>query len=98
MKLRIEACAEAEIWQAIEHYEGCREGLGSDFSIEVDACFDWIMQHPLAWPVFDGTARRCQLRRFPYAVVIKPHSIRSLFLRSCTNIANQVTGIDSLEA
>jgi toxin ParE2 len=69
MKLKIEACAEAEIWQAIEHYEGCREGLGSDFSIEVDACFDWIMQHPLAWPVFDGTARRCQLRRFPYAVV-----------------------------
>ena len=69
MKLRIEACAEEEIWQAIEHYESCREGLGSDFSREVDASFDWIMQHPMAWPEFDGTARRCQLRRFPYAVV-----------------------------
>ena len=49
MKLRIEACAEAEIWQAIEHYEGCREGLGSDFSIEVDACFDWIMVFRPRW-------------------------------------------------
>ena len=71
MKLVIEANAEAEAMHAIKHYEACRDGLGLDFSRELDAGFEWILQHPLAWPVFDEGARRCQLRRFPYVVVYR---------------------------
>jgi plasmid stabilization system protein ParE len=80
MKFRLEDRAEAEIWQAIEHYESCRPGLGEEFGLELEAAFQQILAHPLAWPKLDASLRRCQVRRFPYAVIyrVRPREIQIL--------------------
>lgn len=61
--------AEEELFEAIEYYEGCREGLGYDFVMEVYSSIDNIVDYPKAWPILEGDVRRCQTRRFPYGVI-----------------------------
>jgi len=61
--------AEAEFLEAIEYYEGCGEGLGYDFAMEVYAAIDNILAYPQAWPILEGDVRRHQTRRFPYGVI-----------------------------
>jgi plasmid stabilization system protein ParE len=61
--------AETEFQEAIDYYEGCQTGLGFDFALEVHAAVKNICDYPMAWPVLDGTIRRCLTNRFPYGVV-----------------------------
>ncbi len=61
--------AEAEFNEAIEYYEGCELGLGYDFSIEVLAAIQHIINYPTAWPIIEEDIRRCLVNRFPYGVV-----------------------------
>jgi toxin ParE1/3/4 len=61
--------AEAEFNEAIDYYEECEPGLGYDFSIEVFASIQNIVNYPTAWPVMEEDVRRCLVYRFPYGVV-----------------------------
>jgi len=61
--------ATAEFEQAIEYYEGCREGLGYEFALEVYSTVTRILEYPDAWPVVEGEIRRSLLHRFPFGVL-----------------------------
>ena len=61
--------AESEFHEDIDYYEGCELGLGYDFSIEVLATIQNIVNYPTAWPVIEEDVRRCLVNRFPYGVV-----------------------------
>ena len=60
--------AEADVREAAFWYEGKREGLGAEFTLELDALYDRIAQSPRQFPEIGDGARRALLRRFPYAV------------------------------
>ncbi|MDI6753133.1 MAG: type II toxin-antitoxin system RelE/ParE family toxin [Thermodesulfobacteriota bacterium] len=61
--------AKDEFNEAIEYYEDCEPGLGYDFSIEVHAAIQIIINYPTAWPIIDEDVRRCLVNRFPYAII-----------------------------
>jgi plasmid stabilization system protein ParE len=61
--------AEKEFLEAIDYYEGHEENLGFDFAVEVYAAIGRAAEHPKAWPILEGEVRRCQTKRFPYAVL-----------------------------
>jgi len=61
--------AYAELFNSINHYEECETGLGYDFSIEVYASVQNILEYPKAWPILDDHIRRCQTNRFPYGIL-----------------------------
>lgn len=49
MKYRFHPEAEAEINDAVDYYEACREGLGLEFAREVHIAIKSICDFPLAW-------------------------------------------------
>ena len=52
--------AEADVREAAFWYEGKREGLGAEFTLELDALYDRIAQSPRQFPeIGDGRAARC---------------------------------------
>lgn len=61
--------AEAEFLEAINYYEKCEPGLGYDFSLEVAATIQNIINNPSSWPVVEEDARRCLVNRFPYGII-----------------------------
>jgi plasmid stabilization system protein ParE len=61
--------AEREFLEAVDYYEGREESLGFDFAVEVYATIARATEYPKAWPILEGEVRRCQTRRFPYAVL-----------------------------
>ena len=61
-----------ELLAAVDHYEVCDPGLGSDFALETDAAIRRIVQHPSAWSPLEGEVRQCKTRRFPFSIVYAP--------------------------
>ena len=61
--------AQVEFEQAIEYYEGCQDGLGYDFAIEIHDTIQNIVNFPGTWPELQSGIRRCLARRFPYGVL-----------------------------
>lgn len=61
--------AEAELNEAIDYYEECEPGLGYDFSTEVFAGIQNVVNYPTAWPVMEEDVRRCLINRFPYGIL-----------------------------
>ena len=72
-RLRFHPAASAEVIAAAEWYELAHEGLGLDFSAEVEAAVARIALSPSRWPVnrVDARTRHVGLRRFPYSVVYR---------------------------
>ena len=66
---RVLSCAEAELVEAVDYYNGQSPGLGYEFAAEVKASFDRITDFPDAWPKFGPRTRRCIVNRFPYGVL-----------------------------
>ena len=60
--------AEADVREAAFWHEDKREGLGTEFALELDALYDRIAQNPRQFPEIGEGARRALLHRFPYAV------------------------------
>jgi plasmid stabilization system protein ParE len=60
--------AEADVRDAAFWYESSREGLGAEFTLELDALYERIAQNPRQFPAIEEETRRALLRRFPYAV------------------------------
>lgn len=62
--------AEAELRQALEHYEQQRSGLGREFREEFEAALERVRHNPYLYAAEDDSgARLCPLRRFPYHLV-----------------------------
>ncbi len=61
--------AESEFNEAIEYYENNEPGLGYDFSMEVHAAIQNIVNYPTAWPILEDNIRRCLVKRFPFGVI-----------------------------
>src|SRR5262245_12265915 len=69
MEIRLLDVAQHELDEAVEYYNAESAGLGDEFLLEVVSAFDRIKQFPKAWHPYTENSRRCQTRRFPYAVV-----------------------------
>jgi hypothetical protein len=66
--VNVRPLAEADVREAAFWYEGKREGLGVEFTLELDSLYDRIAQSPQQFPEVGEGARRALMRRFPYAV------------------------------
>ncbi len=73
--------AEEEFNAAIGYYEGHEAGLGYDFSAEVFTTIQNIINYPEGWPAVEGDIRRSLVNRFPYCVLYKCGSVRSIHTR-----------------
>lgn len=69
--------ASAEFISASIWYDQRSPGLGWKFQADVQAALIKIQQDPKLFPVIQGTIRRINLRRFPYALYyqIEPNRI-----------------------
>ncbi len=76
-RIRLRPEVEAELEAAINWYESCAPGLGSDFMRAVEASLASIERNPENYQVVFDSARRALLRRFPYALIysIEPGAI-----------------------
>jgi plasmid stabilization system protein ParE len=63
--------AETELDDAVAYLEEQRPGLGAEFARDVAAAIQRIQDFPNAWPQLIEDVRRCQLRRFPYALIYR---------------------------
>jgi hypothetical protein len=61
--------AEEEFLGAIAYYERRAKNLGFEFAVEVYAAIGLATTLPSAWPLLEGEVRKCQTKRFPYAVL-----------------------------
>ena len=71
MKVKYLSIANSEYREAIDYYNEEQTGLGYEFAIEVDEAIERIKVHPNAWEKVSERARRCLLKRFPYAIYYK---------------------------
>ncbi len=69
MTVRFLRIARTELLQAVDYYDSQAAGLGSEFLLEVLSAADRISEFPEAWQLVDTSIRRCQLHRFPYALI-----------------------------
>ena len=69
MKVLVLSCAEQELAEAVDYYNGQCPGLGYEFAADVQRTFERIRSFPEAWPLFSVRSRRCMVNRFPYGVV-----------------------------
>jgi hypothetical protein len=78
--------ARSEYLEAAEFYEQRRAGLGANFSIEVEAAIDRILEAPTRWPVFEDDVRRCLTHIFPFGILytIEKDSILILAVMHCS--------------
>ena len=61
--------AQTDLNQAVDYYENCQSGLGSEFLNEVEAAIKRILQFPEAWSNLSHRTRRCLTNRFPYGLI-----------------------------
>lgn len=55
---------------AASYYEARREGLGDEFTDELEQALQRIAQMPQRFPAYDPSGvRKCVLRRFPYNLI-----------------------------
>ncbi len=63
--------AESEFEAGAAFYNEHEDGLGDDFSEEVFATIDRIIEFPNSWPQSSYRTRRCLCNRFPYSVIYR---------------------------
>jgi plasmid stabilization system protein ParE len=66
--------AQAEFTGAVNYYNAQTEGLGFEFSDEVQAAIVRIIEYPEAWPLVSKRTRRCRTMRFPYGIIYQVRS------------------------
>jgi hypothetical protein len=69
MKYYFHPSAKRELNEAIDFYEECQAGLGTEFTKEVYSTIYRITQYPKAWPCLSENTRRCLTKRFPYGII-----------------------------
>ena len=58
-----------EYLDAIEFYNMKRDGLGYEFTIEVDYCINNIMNYSLDWQKLSKRVRRILVWKFQYGII-----------------------------
>lgn len=69
ISIRFLKTAQAELDEAVLYYNGESPGLGNEFLVESLNRLESIVAYPRAWHLYTSETRRCQLHRFPYAIV-----------------------------
>lgn len=65
---RLLEAADSDIADAIEHYEGVRNGLSIDFELCIEEGYADILNSPLGYQVRYKDIRIKFIRRFPYGI------------------------------
>ena len=60
--------AKLEMQEAFQWYEGRQEGLGDDFTAEVEKALDRLLVAPTSFGIVFRGMRRMAVKRFPYGV------------------------------
>lgn len=61
--------AEIDLNDAVDYYETCQPGLGTDFLLEVHQTVARIVEYPDGWIEVSPNCRRCLTNRFPYELI-----------------------------
>ncbi len=69
MKLKILAAAQQELLEAADYYRAMDPALGDAFRQESKLAIQRMIAFPSAWHALSADLRRCQLNRFPYALI-----------------------------
>ncbi len=67
-QLTIRRDAEADIREAFDYYESCREGLGHEFLLCIEAGLENIRRNPLLFRTIYKSVMRSMIHRFPYGI------------------------------
>jgi hypothetical protein len=78
VKVRFLAEAEAELADAVAHYDGLLPGLGAEFALEVRNGLSRIKRYPKAWQLLGRRVRRYRLS--PYGLVYAPLGLEIVIL------------------
>ncbi len=73
LSLVIRKEAEADMASAFEYYQACREGLGHEFLMCVEAALSVICRQPKKYRKIYKSAMRMNIHRFPYAIYFFEH-------------------------
>lgn len=60
--------AEVDIHEAHLYYESCRQGLGQEFMLSLEAAIESISRNPGQYRTVYKNVRRIALHRFPYSI------------------------------
>ncbi len=61
---------ENEADDAVAWYEGHRAGLGTALRESIEKTIELMIEHPLAFPIIEGSnVRRALVGRFPYVII-----------------------------
>ena len=60
--------ARQDLREAADFYESRRDGLGSEFAVEVGVGIARILDDPARWPEVERGIRKYRLDRFPYGI------------------------------
>jgi plasmid stabilization system protein ParE len=63
--------ARRELDEAAAYYDAERAGLGERLHAEFHSAAARIAEHPLLYPKAARDARKCNVRKFPYAIVYR---------------------------
>jgi len=63
LRIVLDPAAVAETREAALFYEDCREGLGQEFLLSVEAALAAIAQRPTIWRRLQGRFHRCLVHR-----------------------------------
>jgi toxin ParE1/3/4 len=61
--------ARLEYREAAAYYEGRRPGLGAEFSVQVEAAIERILERPERFRTIEGDVRTCRTQTFPFAIL-----------------------------
>ena len=67
-KLFIRKEAEADIAEAYQYYENCREGLGADFMLCIDESLSRIQRNPQQFRFVLDRIKRALVKKFLYGI------------------------------
>lgn len=67
-QLSVRKEAEADIAEAFEYYESCRNNLGHDFLQSLEESLYKIQRNPLLYKEIHREIRRAFINRFPYGI------------------------------
>ncbi|MDR4505820.1 MAG: type II toxin-antitoxin system RelE/ParE family toxin [Candidatus Scalindua sp.] len=69
MKYSFHPDARRELFEAINYYDECQEGLGFEFAGEIYSTIQRIVHFSEAWSKSSKNTRKCLTNRFPYGVI-----------------------------
>jgi len=67
--LEIRPLAVLEIIEAYDWYESQKNGLGTEFIIELESFYAHLHTHPFSHSFYENPIRQGSLGRFPYTIV-----------------------------